>query len=233
MHSGAEARGLRLRNRMLVQQLLVESDLDAILDPAEQQIWLDDPSHFASESRLVLDPEQVQRLRFRSQFERFRKEPVFEQVAGLLRTYVRTCVPAARRTELSFWSVTCLPSTNRSHHPRWAAVNIGEMEMLVLGWLPAEREPWAFVNVSRNALDMCAHDRLAGAGAMCELREYRAASGDCLAVATGANTFSAMDLILSDPDVVRAARRLSLQVMRKRPNWYAKYHCFDLADCVL
>jgi hypothetical protein len=51
----AEARALRLRNRMLVEQLLVESDLDDVLSIEEQQAWLQDSSRFASEAPLPLD----------------------------------------------------------------------------------------------------------------------------------------------------------------------------------
>jgi len=231
---GAESRGLRLRNRMLVKQVLVEADLDDVLDPTEQQAWLESPSRFGSENRLPLDPDHLQRLRFRCQFERFKSDPAFEQVVALLRTYIQTCIPVARRTELSFWSVSCLPTTNRAHHPRWAAVSIGEMEMFVIGWLPTEREPWGFVNVSQEALGTRLTDRLERDGVTCERqRGYRAAGGDDQTLSTGANTFTAMSRSLTNPDVARAARRLSLEVMRKRPNWYAKYHCFDLADCLL
>jgi hypothetical protein len=231
----AESRGLRLRNRMLVKQLLVESDLDDVLDRAEQQTWLENPSHFNSERRLPLDPEQIQRLRFRSQFQLLGRDPAFEQVLALLKIYVGTCIPVAQRTELSFWSVSCLPTTNRTHHPRWAAVNIGEMEMFVLGWLPREREPWAFVNASRQALGTAVLERLERYGVECRQRQrgYRAAGGDDQTLCTGANTFTAMALALGDPDVAQAARKLSLEVMRKRPNWYARYHCFDLADRLL
>jgi hypothetical protein len=231
----AESRGLRLRNRMLVKQLLVESDLDDVLDPAEQQTWLESPSHFNSESRLPLDPEQTHRLRYHSHFQRLAGDPAFAQVLALLKTYVGTCIPVARRTELSFWSVSCLPTTNHAHHPRWAAVNIGEMEMFVLGWLPKQKEPWAFVNVSRQALGTAVLKRLEqyGVAYETEQRGYRAAGGDDQTLSTSADTFTAMALALGDPDVARAARRLSLEVMRKRPNWYAKFHCFDLADCLL
>ena len=100
---GAESRGLCLRNRMLVKQIVVESDVDDVLDPTEQLAWLESPSRFNSESRLPLDPEQIQRLRFRCQFERLKSDPAFGQVLALLRTYIGTCVPVARRTELSFW----------------------------------------------------------------------------------------------------------------------------------
>ncbi len=231
---GAESSGLRLRNRMLVKQILVESDLDDVLNHTEQQTWLVNPSNFNSESRLPLDPELFQRLRFRCQFERLKSDPAYGPVVSLLRTYIETCVPVARRTELSFWSVSCLPTTNRTHHPRWSAVNIGEMELFVVGWLPKTREPWAFVNVSRKALGKHVLDRLEQDGVTCEQqRGYRAAGGDDQTLSTGADTFTVMRRTLTDPDVTQAARRLSLEVMRKRPNWYAKFHCFDLADCLL
>ncbi len=231
----AEARGLRLRNRMLVKQVLVETDLDDVLSPVEQQAWLEAPARFASEARLPLDGDQAQRLRFRSHFERLRREPEFDRVAELLRSYIQACVPVARRTELSFWSVSCLPGTNRSHHPRWAAVSIGEMETFVLGWLPGSREPWAFMNVSLASLRQETRRSLERAGVSCERRQrgYRAAAGDDLRLSTGASTFVAMTDALRDPTVVRAARMMNLRLMRKRPNWYAKFHCFDLADRVL
>jgi len=232
---GAESRGLRLRNRVLVKQLLVETDLDDVLDPTEQQAWLKSRAGFHGEVRLLLDPEQLQRARFRPQFERFKAEPEFEQVVTLLRTYIGSCVPVPRRTELSFWSVSCLPATNHSHHPRWAAVNIAEMEVFVVGWTPKSREPWAFMNLSRSVLGEreIARLKLRGSGFECSHTGYRAAGGDDLTLSTRAGTFTAMSKALMDPALVRATRSLNLQVMRKRPNWYAKFHCFDLADRLL
>ena len=232
---GAEAQGLRLRNRMLVKQLLGESDLDDVLSPEEQHASVEDPSAFASEARLPLDQDQAQRLRFRPQFERFRGDPDVERVTALLRLYVQRCVPVARRTEMSFWNVSCLPGTNRSSRPRWAAVSVGEMETFVLGWLPENRDPWAFANVSLAACEPSVIKRLEGSGVNCERRRrpYRAAGGDCQRLATGANTFAAMTDALNDPTVARAARVLNLEVMRKRPNWYSRFHCFDLADRAL
>ena len=218
---------------MLVKQLSGESDLDDVLRPDEQQAWLEDPSTFGLEPRLTLDPDQVQRLRFHSQFERFKRDGAYDRVTALLCLYVNGCVPVARRTELSFWNVSCLPATNRSHHPRWAAVSVGEMEMFVVGWLPETREPWAFVNLSLTASDPTVITRLERCGVISERRFYRAAGADDLQLSTGANTFDAMTRALQEPNVTRAARELSLNVMRKRPNWYAKYHCFDLADAIL
>ena len=231
---GAEARGLRLRNRMLVKQIIGESDLDDVLSPEEQQTWLAEPLRFASEPRLPLDPDQIQRRRFRPQFERLRKDSAFDRVTALLRLYLQACVPVTRRTELSFWDVSCLPATNRAHHPRWAAVSIGEMETFVVGWLPEDREPWAFVNLSLAACSSAVLKRLKLGGVISDVSvRYRAAGGDNHQLSTGANTFKAMTDALRVPTVARAARELNLQVMRKRANWYAKYHCFDLADCVL
>jgi hypothetical protein len=232
---GAESRGLRLRNRMLVKQLLVVSDLDDVLTPAEQEAWLEDPSRFGSEERLQLDPGQVQRLRYRPQWERFRSDPDSERVVALLQLYIDACVPVPRRTELSFWSVSCLPSTNHSHHPRWAAINIAEMEVFVVGWLPGDHEPWAFVNVSRSGCGTALVERLERAGVEFDKqpRGYRSAGGDDQRLVTGSDTLTAMPTVLLDPEVARTARMLNLQVMRKRPNFFARFHCFDLADHLL
>ena len=232
---GAEARGLRLRNRMLVKQLLTESDLDEVLTLAEQEAWLDDPSTFAAEPRLQLDSDQTQRLRFRAKFDRFRADAAFDRVTALVRLYVQEYIPVARRTELSFWSISCLPSTNNAHHPRWVALNVGEMEMFVVGWLPKRREPWGLVNVSRSACTSSLIERLRRRGLVSKPRQrlYRAAGGDDVQLSIDANTFEAMTDALHEPGMTKSARALCLNVMRKRPNLFAKYHCFDLADAVL
>lgn len=105
--------------------------------------------------------------------------------------------------------------------------------MFVVGWLPEPREPWAFVNLSLTASSPTVITRLERCGVNSERRLYRAAGGDDLQLSTRANTFDAMTRALQEPAVTRSARELSLRVMRKRPNWYAKYHCFDLADAIL
>jgi hypothetical protein len=60
---------------------------------------------------------------------------------------------------------------------------------------------------------------------------YKAAGFDQLAL--NMDTLEQAAQILRDPIVIKAARLLNLQLMRKRKCSYPRSHCFDLADMLV
>jgi hypothetical protein len=125
----AEAAGIPLTNRAKVTHIQGETDLDLGLNPEEQEEWIGETLSFWDEERQIDD--DAQRRRYAHRFEQFTANEHADTVLDLLKHYVAECVPASWRTELSFWSVSCMPGTNKSSWPRLAAVSINKMEVFV------------------------------------------------------------------------------------------------------
>ncbi len=79
--------------------------------------------------------------------------PASSDCLSLLTTFALCCLPAPRRTEGSFWSVSCCPSTGAKTWPRLACVSLSVMEVFVVGHYLAERDKlWGLINVSKEEL---------------------------------------------------------------------------------
>ena len=230
----AELLGLVILNTVHASNVVGDTDLDMVVSPEEQTSWLSSPAKFNdgdTVSPIVLPVAQIER--FAEQFRRFKAHRLFPPASNLLQTYLHHCVPAPKRTEYSFWVVSCLPSTNRDTWPRLLCVSAGVMELLVLGChKAAPSEMWGFVTVASDVLSESfpTDDALVAAFPSIEVvrREYRDAGQH--QVTLHANNARSMKGILEHKVVRRAAASLALRVMRKRATIYAKFHCKQLAD---
>ena len=179
---------------------------------------------------------EIQQIRFSKHFARFEKHPLSQRALGLFKQYVWGCVPGPRRTEYSFWSVSCMPSTNHHTWPRLLCVNAGVMELFVAGWEKQNTNVlWSFVNVAEDILleHWASLDELAKAFPFVEVvrRGYRDAGQH--QVSLHIYDGGPMEQLLVDPGISKAAAVLSLRVMRKRATIYGKYHCVQLANRAL
>lgn len=209
----AEREGRPITNRVYVSTIIGETDLDELISPEEQQQWLNTPSLFHHEPRQV---------------------NVTSQRLALQQT-----VPVPQRTEMSFWSLSCLPSTNRTTYPRYVAISINGMETFVIGHEVGRPDDyWALLNVAKSVLLSGSRMRKAALKirypwvSLNEKRKYKAGGPDQIYLSVTTDT--AATRLLRDENVLAAARRLNLNLMRKGPTpLYAGNHCFDLADVIL
>jgi hypothetical protein len=226
--------GLTLTNKVHVSHIVGETDLDELLAPDEQQSWRANPAKTSAQDvRLNIDADGSHRTRYKRQWSSFRDRDDHSQLLGLLRLYIHGCVPAYRRTEYSFWSVSCMPSTNAAFFPRLAVVNMNIMETFVVDH--PKHEPnnvLSFVILSKARLLERYPSKQAFyrqyPGTEWWQSNYRAAGEDQMKVELG-NLSSAIR-VLADPAVQSAAGLLNLDLMRKGGNIYARFHCFELAD---
>ena len=234
----AESLLLKLTNVVHVTSIVGDTDIDLVVSAAEQEAWLCAPSCLTgtevSFPKIVLP--ETQQIRFSKQFARFEKHPLSQRALALFKQYVWGCVPAPRRTEYSFWVVSCMPSTNYNTWPRLLCVSAGVMELFVAGWDKQNANVlWSFVNVAEDILleHWESLDELAKAFPFVEIgrRGYKDAGQHqiSLHIYDGAS----MEQLLMDPGISKAAAVLGLRVMRKRATIYGKFHCVQLANQAL
>jgi len=232
----AEKSGLPIVNRTLVSSIIGETDFDFLIDREMQEKWIN------SRKNIILDKDRVNplekyRIRYRDSFLKLKKDEIYPDLKVLLKTFIKNCIPFPRKTEMSFWEVSCLPSTNSSHHPRYFALNINQMEVFVVGHLQGSKDFWAFISTSKenfllgdNIEDISADHEYSDIEYSDE-RQYRAAGYDQMQFHF--TSMKELQLFLTEPRFIRSAKLFNIRLMRKGGTIYSKFHCFDLVDDVL
>lgn len=226
-----EDAGYRLRNIALVSMPIGETDFDVVMDRAEQDRWLVGGTYPESTGNRVTDSEL--RTKYHQKYQQFRQMPHSADAIALLRTYAQKCVPAFVGGEQSFWSCTCLPGHPDRSTTILSRININWQEVfttfLVDGQLCAT---W---HLARSPFGDGLHWRFTEQKLWWRYRakidpENRYAPGgddQCAVTASGIGNLVGL---LTDRQIVAAARLLNLRLCRKGPNQSSRYHCLDLAD---
>jgi len=109
------------------------------------------------------------------------------------------------------------------------------MELFVLGYSRhSPNDLWGFVNLASDVLSNYFPDKgvkEAFPSVRFERSFYR--DGGRYQLSAHCDDAQMLWRLFCHPGVVQAAATLALRVMRKRATIYAKYHCKQLADCVL
>jgi hypothetical protein len=228
----AEALGTRLKNAVHVSSVEGETDLDLIVSPDEQTKFNAEISHAEIDlpQQIFLPASQIDR--FSKNFKKYLTHPMEGWATALLAKYITNCIIKARTTEYSFWSLTCMPSTNVNTWPRLFSINAATMELFVAGFEKKTGTAWSFITVSDDILEKYwpSFDDFLNEFPLIEPieRGYRDAGRRQITLSTQ-GTSTILNL-LNDSRVLEAARTLALRVMRKRSNFYAKYHCQQLVN---
>ncbi len=230
----AESLGVKLKNAVHVSSITGETDFDLIVPESEQNAWFASASRFddSENTSPIIQLPDSQQLRFSKNFEQFTKHQFAQSALGILKRYILECIPTPRTSEYSFWSVSCMPSTNKNTAPRLFCVSAASMELLVVGFWKKSKTPWSFVTVDAKVLEE--HwpdpDELLKKFPFAEWEEssYRDAGQN--QIRFRCENYEDMKTLLSDHGFCQAAAALSLRVMRKRPNFYSQYHCAQLSN---
>ncbi|AVM01620.1 hypothetical protein C6V83_16525 [Gordonia iterans] len=198
-------------------------ELADFLTKDEQDQWMRDPRAFNASDTTELKPmTEAQAVKYSTSARRFSELPTAAELTGLLRTYLENCVPAPRRTEFQSWNVSAWSYGGR----RAFCVSIGKMESLV-----AFPDGSGFIVIRKSDLLQSTTARefkRRFRGAVMTSRIYDDAGEDTVML-EGRSARAFADL-LHDPVVQRAAARLVLDVMRKHPSVYTRYHCPQLVE---
>jgi hypothetical protein len=231
----AESDGLLLTNVVHVSNISGESNLDEIISPAQQKEWLESDSKIPDDGKDFYDGiEEKFKIRNRKQFETLKEEKDFPIIKRILHTYIHKCLPAFKKTEKQFWSLSCLPGTNRNSFPRYFCMNVNFMEVFVAGYDRELNEPFAFFVLSTLFMQTPKDiNRILTRYPNIDFNErnYRAGGVDQVSMYFS-DLKEVEDMLLTEPIVVKSIKEFNLRLMRKGPTIFSKYHCYDLVKDV-
>src|SRR5438067_5343213 len=206
--------------------------LRQFLSPEQQHAWLEGgarPPDAAERSESL-----EQRFKYIARFEKLLRRPQAEDVLDILHLYGTTCIPIPRRTERTYWSVSCLPSTSDKPLVR---VNASWMELFTL--LPDGDDLRArfilhisdFTSDGSPEPDHLDHAFLESCVEQPEDVSHFLWKADTFGVKVrGA---ASIRKFLATPRSLRAIRNFNLTHMNRGRNAYQASHCYSLADVML
>lgn len=173
------------------------------------------------------------RFKYSARLEKLIRRPQADDVLDILRVYADTCIPIPRRTERFYWSVSCLPSTDRT----LARVNASWMELFALqpdgDGLSARfiLHLSDFTTDGSPEPDQLDQDLIVRCVGRPEDVSHFLWKDDTFGIKVrGA---ASIRHFLAHPHGLRAIRRFNLTHMNRGRNAYQASHCYSLADSML
>jgi len=227
----AQRSGFVVRNREHASGHVGPSTLDELVSKAEQDAWRIDPAGVNARDRsplIELGPSKL--AAHAGDFRRLQQHPRYEEIVAALGLYVSQCVPFPRRTEATFWTVSCFPSSN---HRRIFCVSMAALETFYIAVTDNSDDIVAVLFVDDRELPTKRWGRvlLAARGVMYEDMTHKSGGAfeQCLVI----NDIRYLRSALKSKRVRAAAARFNLELMRKRPSAYQPSHCRQLAAAAL
>lgn len=227
-----ERRGFLLRNITFTSMPKGEADFDFVMSVGEQEEWLRGVMNEESDDMRATHEALVGR--YQAKFARFLGRPDAETAIGALREYVRCGIPVPKRSEVAFWSCSCLPSFHRSGLTILSRVNINWQEVFTV--LEAQGRIKFSFHLARSPLIARSgthfrwlHRRYPGV--LLENHRYGPGGQDQINLhVENVQTFAAL---LRNERVRDAIRIFNMRLMRTGPCNFGRYHCLELANRLL
>ena len=217
--------------------------LHQFLDAEQQRAWLEGETNPADGERPDFHETLEQRFKFAGRFEKLLKRPQADDVLDILKTYAATCLPIPRMTERFYWSVSCLPSTDKT----LARVNASWMELFALQPDGDGLRARIILHLADftsdgspdpDRLDTGLLKRCVERPEACPERSrrdvdhavWRNGKGILIAKVRSA---ASIRQFLTSPRGLRAVRNFNLTHMNRGRNAYQASHCYSLADAML
>lgn len=200
------------------------------LDPGRQRDWIEGTADLPDAGERSESLEH--RFKYAARFEKLLRRPQAAEVLAILGIYGPSCIPMPRRTERTYWSVSCLPSTSDKPLVR---VNASWMELFTLYAEGEDVRARFIMHLSDFTTDGSATPDLVDEAF---LEQSVAAPEDIgYFLAHGADTFvinvrgaASIRKFLANPRVLRAIRTFNLTHMNRGRNAYQASHCYSVAD---
>ncbi|NMM91060.1 hypothetical protein B2J88_43265 [Rhodococcus sp. SRB_17] len=227
---GAQEAGLFARNiNEMATMIGASKHLDDLISPDEQRIWLSAPDVANTNDTTVRESFSAERLaRTAANYRHLRTHPDADQITRIIGSYLTRCVPYPARTELHSWAISCLTKPGK-RSGRVSCLTIAMTETLVIyqnrgisgpgtiqvnadELFPTDQSVWEFLRRHPTAQWSPAVYEESGPGQLL-LR---------------VDTLDALERLLDDVAVTRAAATTALNIMRKGPCMQRKVHCPQL-----
>jgi len=220
--------GIRAASRFEKSSADRAKGLRQFLDDEQQHAWLDGKPLTDSERSDSFDLEQ--RFKYSGRLEKLMRRPQAEDVLDILRTYADRCLPIPRMTERFYWSVSCLPSTDKT----LARVNASWMELFAVQPDGGDLKARIILHLSDFTTDgspepdQLDHDLLESLAERPEDVSHFLWKADTFGAKVRGS--ASIRKFLADPRALRAIRRFNLTHMNRGRNAYQASHCYSVAD---
>ena len=227
-----EIRNVTLRNINLTSIPKGDTDLDLIISPSEQQLWLQS-NHNNELTEYWLNEPNLQ-VKYSRKFQKLLKRKDFiDSAKPFLIEYFKKCVLQPSKTELSFWSLTCLTKAFiDSDLVALCRLNLFWCEVLTI-WIDDDKSIHYTFHLTKSLLPKSYLLRkiLKIKSLSISNHFYQRGGPDQFSVeVTGIQ--DALKLLDNDK-IVMAIKTFNLRQMQKGATIYGKYHCVDLAKLIL
>ena len=225
-----EAQGFRLRNISLTSIPFGPSDLDLIITQNDQKKWCNDIAFVDCTGPRIVEPDL--RRKYRQRYEQFVALPYADETIRFLEAYAHSCLPAARRTEVSFWSCSCLPGNTNPDTEILARVNIYWQEVLTIG-VHKEELFFSFHLAKKSLSTNQLITKLFQWKYQISRDEHQYKPGgqdQTNLIIDGATKAVAF---IKNKNFLKAIRVFNIRLMQKGACTSGRYHCLDLADQIV
>ncbi|MFI7171989.1 hypothetical protein [Rhodococcoides fascians] len=227
----AQKSGLIVRNREHASGHVGVSTLDALITPDDQQRWLADPAGVnGSDVAELVDLGFSKLAAHAGDFAKLQRHPRSDEIVRVLGTYAAQCIPMARRTEATFWTVSCYPSWTRR---RVFCVSMAGQETFFVVCSEGSTKLKAVLFVDRRELPKGVVGKLRMAIRKTFTKPGGHKSGGAFEQKLYFRDISDLSRALEQPEICRSIARFNLDLMRKRQSAYKTSHCRQLADAAL
>jgi hypothetical protein len=223
-----ERSGFRLRNVVFSALPPVESDFDLVMPSEEQVVWLSDMDRVDGDGARIVNAEL--RAKHTAKYRRLRMNSGIGDVLKKVRGYVQRGIPAIKRGEVSFWSLSCLPAYHNPNITLFMRLNVYWQEVLTVFRERQTGLDFFSLHVAREPIERDAS--LSGELPDLEITNHLYVPGghDQVNLLVPSGTF---DALMGRRSVQSGIRQFNHRLMKKGACNFARHHCLDLADEVV
>jgi hypothetical protein len=223
-----------LRNINIVSIIAGDTDFDLIVSKEEQEYWLKNGPTPESVNTERFDYPDL-RKKYSKNFQKLKKYKDYKDIIAILHDYVIETIPFPKKTEYSFWSLSCLPSTGKKTLFR---VNIFWQETFVLYEEDFKEEETGEVDIDYSILIWLSKKIFEEKFSKDEIQEkfqtldfidlihFPGGQDQLCARLSYLEFFKFFDI----HEINLAIKDFNLRLMRKGGCMWNRNHCFDLAD---
>lgn len=225
-----ESKKVKLRNINLTSIPKGETDLDLIIPFDEQQLWLQS-NQTSKLNEHKLDEPDLQEKYSRKFQKLFNRKDFIESAKPFLIEYFKKCVLQPAKTELSFWSLTCLSKAfTDTNQVVLCRLNFFWCEVLTI-WVDDDKNVCYTFHLTQSLLTKSHLKSLKLKSLSIYDHFYQRGGPDQFSIKV-AGVEDALKF-LNDDRIIMAIKTFNLRQMQKGATVYGKYHCIDLAKLIL